>query len=530
MLLTMTAPPDRMAMLRAGFDCLDRACFGDAEALGRDLLRHRAGDVEALLLTGLAIGARGHAHRAAPMLDLVAQARPDVAHPCRDLAGILQRLGRCEDIVAQYRESLLIAPDDIRLRYAFADYLHEAGQPQDAADILAVALRKRPDFDVGHNLMGIALYDLGRIEEAMAHFRHAIAIDPQAAMGWANLGMALKTESRFEEAFDAYNHAIACSPDDPQIQLNRAIALLRAGRMAEAWPDYECRLRVQGQANPLPHERLLPDLSSLPDLTGRTVLVTHEEGFGDTLQFLRYVPLLAVRGAKVLVWVPKELNRLLASQPGPATVLPPGAPIPPHDFHCPFFSLPRAFGTDLGTIPSATPYLHADAALAAHWEALLPAPGRRRVGLVWAGQARPWLPGFAALDRRRSMKLAEFAPLAAIAGANFISLQKGPSAAEPPPPGLALHDPMPGVTDFADTAAIIANLDLVVSVDTSVAHLAAAMGKPILLLDRYDSCWRWLSGREDSPWYPSLRILRQSRMGVWDDVIARAAKLVATGP
>src|ERR1700730_4579823 len=198
MLLTMAAPPDRIAMLRAGFNCLDRACFGDAEALGRDLLSRRDGDVRGVDLTGLAIGARGHAHRAAPMLDLVARARPDVAHPCRDLAGILQRLGRCEDIAAQYRESLRIAPDDINLRYAFADHLHEAGQPQDAADILAQALRLRPDFDVGHNLMGIALYDLGRIEEAIIHFRHAIAIDPQATMGWANLGMALKTESRFD--------------------------------------------------------------------------------------------------------------------------------------------------------------------------------------------------------------------------------------------------------------------------------------------------------------------------------------------
>jgi hypothetical protein len=300
--------------------------------------------------------------------------------------------------------------------------------------------------------------------------------------------------------------------------------------MTQAWADYECRHALPGHAAPLPMQRMLPALSDLPDLAGRTVLAVHEEGFGDTLQFLRYLPLLAQRGARVLVVAPKELTRLLRTVPGIAAVVSDAAALPEYDYHCPFVSLPRAFATTPETIPAAIPYLHADSALTAAWAARLPdAKGALRVGLVWAGQARPWLYGFTTLDRRRSMTLAGFAPLARIQGVRFVSLQKGTPAREAatPPPGLDLHDPMGAAKDFADTAAIIANLDLVISVDTAVVHLAGALGKQVFLLDRYDACWRWLSGREDSPWYPTLRIFRQERVGAWGPVMRRVAGALA---
>jgi hypothetical protein len=178
------------------------------------------------------------------------------------------------------------------------------------------------------------------------------------------------------------------------------------------------------------------------------------------------------------------------------------------------------------TIPSNTPYLAADPELIARWESCL-LHGGLRVGLVWAGQARPWLPGFSTLDRRRSAGITAFAPLAGLPGTCFVSLQKEPAAAETPPPGLELHNPMPQVGDFADTAAIVTCLDLVVSIDTSVVHLAGALGKPVFLLDRYDNCWRWFSGREDSPWYPGLRIFRQERLGDWTVPMRRVAEAVA---
>ena len=269
----------------------------------------------------------------------------------------------------------------------------------------------------------MALIDLGDMAGAIGAFREAVEHAPDDAAAWANLGLALKIEGRFEECFAAYDKALAQAPQDAQIRLNRAVALLRAGRMAEAWPDYESRLAL-GQGPRLPMATLLPALAAEPDLAGRTVLAWHEEGFGDTLQFARYLPLLAARGARVLAWVPLELQRLMRTLDGVAAVLGPPDAAPEFDWHVPFFSLPRVFGTTLATIPATAPYLHADPAAAAARARLL-AGGGLRVGLVWAGQARPWLPGFSALDRRRSMDLAALAPLADIPGFPLYRSRKG---------------------------------------------------------------------------------------------------------
>jgi tetratricopeptide (TPR) repeat protein len=519
----------RRIILQAAWENLRDGHVGVVRNACADLLARDGGDIEASLFLGLALGAAGQADEAAPLLDRVARVRRNFAHPCRDLAALLQQIGRPDLIVPQYRENLRHAPDDVALHYAFADHLHEAGQGAEALEVLEGAIAVDPGFAPAHNLAGIVRADLGDTTAAIAHFRRAIAILPDDAAGWANLGMQLKIEDRFDEALAAYDAALARSPADAHIRLNRALALLRAGRLAEAWPDYECRLWRAADAA-LPPERLLPSRSVLSDLAGRTVLVTHQDGFGDTLQFARYLPLLAARGARVLIWVPAELVALLCRMPGVAEVLSGSRPAPPHDFHCPFTSLPRAFETELRDIPAGVPYLRADPDRVAFWAARLPprAPGALRVGLVWAGQARPHMPGFATLDAHRSMTLADFAPLGGMQGIQFISLQKGPAAAQAaaPPPGLVLHDPMDAVGDFADTAGIVANLDLLVSVDTSVAHLAGAMGGKVLLLDRFDNCWRWLAGREDSPWYPTLRIIRQQRPGDWAGVMRRVVLAV----
>ncbi len=476
---------DRLTLLRAALQHLEAARFTDAEALCRDRLTKHANDLDAAALLGLAIGAQGRLEEATPLLDRVARARPDQPHPSRDLADLLRHAGRHAEAAQQYRTWLKHAPNDA----------------------------------AAHHALGLALAEDGQITAAIEHFRRAVTLDPVPAMGWSNLGMMLKVEQQFPAALAAHDAAVARAPTDPRIRVNRAVALLHAGRLAEAWRDYEWRLRLPGHTS-LPLATLLPDLAVL-DLAGRTVLLTHEEGFGDTLHFVRYVPMLKRLGTRVVLSVPTALTRLLA---GTAEIVPPDAATPRFDFHCPFFSLPRAFGTTLETIPADLPYLTADPALTAHWAAQLPQHGLR-VGLVWAGQARPWLPGFSTLDRRRSAALADFAPLANTEDVTFVSLQMGPPAAEArnPPAPLVLHDPMPDVTDFADTAGIVANLDLVISVDTAVVHLAGALGKPVFLLDRYDNCWRWFSGREDSPWYPRLRIFRQDRLGDWTAPMQRVA-------
>jgi tetratricopeptide (TPR) repeat protein len=513
----------RAAALGGAFAALDAADAETAFSLAAPWLARDEADIEAALATGLALGIRGEAADAAPLLQRVARARPGFAHPGADFARLCRDPAR---VAALFAACAALAETDTGLAYAQADFLLDQGDATGAIAAIRRGLSAAPEFAPGHNMLGMALLEAGDAAAAIAAFRRAAALTPDEGAVWTNLGMALKVEGRFEEAVAAHDRAVALAPGDPRLRLNRAIALLRAGRMAAAWPDYECRL-APGDGLGLPRDRMLPAVTDL-DLRGRTVLAWHEEGFGDTLQFGRYLPLLAARGARVLARLPPPLIRLFAGMPD-IEVLPAGAPIPSFDFHVPVFSLPRAFATTLETIPAAIPYLRADPALVAAWAPRLPRDGRLRVGVVWAGQARPWLPFFTALDRRRSAMLADLAPLTAVPGIRLVSLQMGAPAAAPRPPDIPLFDPMADVRDFADTAAILDQLDVLVSVDTSVVHLAGALGRPVLLLDRYDSCWRWLAGREDSPWYPSLRILRQTVPGDWSGPVARAAALLNSG-
>src|SRR5487761_2045732 len=395
--------PDRPLLLQAALGAIDGPDPEAAHAPCRALLAADPDDPEARLLLGLAHGLSGAIAEAANLLDQVARARPDHAHPCHDLAALLAARGRSAEIAPLYRAAPLLAPGAAALRRGLARHLLAAGDPDAALAALGTADRSA----AACHLAGLAEAELGRIPRAIARFRAAVAR----------------------------------APEDAQIRVNRAVALLHAGRWAAAWGEYEWRLRLPGHSS-LPLDRLMPALAMAGDLAGRRILLTHEEGFGDTLQFARSAAPLIARGAAVTMAVPAPLRRLLAPL---APVLEPGAPLPEHDWHCPFFSLPRVFATTPATIPASVPYLRADPALAAHWAARLgPRDGRLRVGLVWAGQARPWLDGFATLDARRSARLADFAPLGAVPGLRCVSLQAGPKAAQAgaPPPGLDLEDPM----------------------------------------------------------------------------------------
>jgi hypothetical protein len=321
------------------------------------------------------------------------------------------------------------------------------------------------------------------------------------------LGRALTAEGEFDEALAAIGDALRLSPTDIGINLDRAFALLKAGHLLEGWAAYEWRHTPAGP--------MLPKVRYLEDLSGRTVLIEHEDGFGSTIQFLRYTRPLAEMGARVLLKAPPELARLMRGQEGIAEVATGDGELPPFDYRCPANSLPYVFDTSVETIPAGGAYMSADVALTAEWAARLP-PGPR-VGLVWAGASTSGGP----TDRRRSLPFKMLLPLTVTPGVSFVSLQMGAARAEI---AGGVHDPMGAVRDFADTAAIIANLDAVISVDTAVAHLAGAMGKPVFLLDRYDNCWRWLYGRGDSPWYPTLMIFRQLQPGDWLGPVTQAAE------
>jgi Flp pilus assembly protein TadD len=509
--------------LRDALNLLEIAQPEQAVPICRRLISQNRADTEALLLLGLAVGMQGQTAAAAPLLNRVAHMRRGYAHPCGDLARMLAAQDRAALVEPLYRACLKLTPDDLRLRYGLAEFLRERGDCEAAIALLAPVLLTRPDDAEAQDLMGSASAEAGRFAEAAVRFGQATARDPTQATFWANLGMMLKVEGQFDASLQAYDAALARAPDNREIRTNRAVAHLLAGRFTEAWTDVDFLALAQPGSSRLPFDRVLPPASRLPDLTGRTVLVFQEEGLGDTLQFMRYLPLLAQRGARVAVAVPATLVRLLRTVTGVAEVPDGEAPVPAHDFHCTFNGLPRSFETTLDTIPREVPYLTADPALVRDWAARLPSGDALRVGLCWAGQARPWITGIRSLDRRRSTSVATLRPLAAVPGLWFVSLQKGPAAAQAREAGFDLIDVMDDVTDFADTAAIVANLDLVISVDTSIVHLAGALGKPVFLLDRYDNCRRWLSGREDSPWYPTLRIFRQEQSGEWAPVIARVA-------
>jgi hypothetical protein len=345
-----------------------------------------------------------------------------------------------------------------------------------------------------------------------------------------NLSVLLRERGRLEEAGESAREALRLRPGMADAEVNLAMVLLLTGRWTEAWPLYEARWRV-GDLAAERRDFSQPLWTGEQVLHGRTILLHSEQGFGDTLQFCRYAPLVAARGARVILAVQPPLVRLLSRLEGVSQVLPQGDELPAFDLHCPLLSLPRAFATMPDTVPATTPYLGVDPAEQAAWgDVLAGVPGgriggriARRIGLVWAGSARAWLPHAAALDRRRSMRLADMAPLAGVEGCSFVSLQLGPPAAQlrDPPAGLAIADVAGRLTDFAATAALVANLDLVISVDTAVAHLAGALGRPVWLLNRFDTCWRWLLGRDDSPWYPGLRQFRHSGQGGWEDVMAR---------
>ncbi len=509
--------PLRVRQLKAAIEHLEGRRWRMAEVQCRLLVAVNPHDVEAMLVLGLAVAASGEAARAAPILERVRHARPGHADPCRDLETMQPRVPR-SIVTRQYRACLRLAPGDGRLRQDFANYLLDNNEPDTALSVL----RDAPESAVTFNMRGMALAETGRFKEAARCFESAARLEPASPAGWSNLGMMRKIEGRFDAAIAAYDRAVANAGKDSQIIVNRAVALLHAGRWEDAWRDYEWRFSRPGYAA-VSNAQLLGLIEPGADLRGQRILVWHEEGFGDTIQFARYLPMLAALGAEVIASVPAQLVRLLSGMDGITVVKAGNGLLPPHDAHCPFFSLPRAFGTTTRTVPGE-PYLSADPALAAIWAARLSGEGVR-AGLVWAGQARPWLQGFTSVDRRRSVGLAAFAPLAAVRGVQFVSLQAGTQAAQvgDTPLGMELTDRMEFVRDFADTAAMIANLDVVISVDTSVAHLAGAMGKPVFLLDRYDNCWRWLHGRSDSPWYPAMTIFRQPRPGDWSAVMHRAA-------
>ena len=441
-----------------------------------------------------------------------------------------EKLHRYDTADRLYLAALALDPNHVDSQHHHGRVLHAQGQLEAAIEAYQIALRLCPATAGRYTDLSSALSNLGRFDEACWAAEQAVALAPGSADAHNNLGHALLNLNRSAEAIEPYERAAALRPGYAQAHFGHALALLKSGDFERGWAAYEWRWRDCQT----PRTDLAVPAWDGEALGGRTILLHAEQGFGDTLQFVRLAPVVAARGGRVVLEVPRALVRLLGSVKGVAEVVAGGDPLPAIDLQCPLASLPRVCSPRPETIP-ARPYIqvppeeNARQGAALRRQAIGPVErGELVVALVWAGDPRPHEMNSNLVDRRRSTTLETFAPLFDVAGVTFVSLQLGPARQQIAGWGRPLIDGMEGVTDFFDTAARLAGIDLLISVDTSMVHLAGALGMPIWMLSRFDGCWRWLEGRADTPWYPTMRIFRQPSLGDWPGVVAQAAGALRT--
>ncbi|MDR3634015.1 MAG: tetratricopeptide repeat-containing glycosyltransferase family protein [Isosphaeraceae bacterium] len=456
-----------------------------AELVSREILRHEPEAARVWFVLGAARQLRGDLGEAAGCYHQALRVRPDLIEAWSNLGLVRQGQGATDEAVHHFRQ----------------------------------ALRLNPEFADAHNNLGIALHGQGATAEAVHHLRQAIHLRPGFADAHHNLGNALRSQGRPAEALECYDRALDLAPDRAEMHLSRALLRIRTGDFERGWPEYEWRWRCPA----FPPPRYAQPAWDGAPLAGRTILLFADHGLGDTLQFIRYAPLVQRRGGRVVVACQHPLARLLASCPGVERVVPEGEPLPRFDVYAPLMSLPRLFGTTVASVPAEVPYLRSDPRAVANWRRVLEPDGKINVGVVWQGNPRY------GKDRERSFRLAQLEPLARVPGVRFISLQNGAATEQigAVADRFAVLDLGNQLGDFLDIASAMRSLDLVVTPDTALAHLAGALGIPAWVALAFDPDFRWLDGRDDSPWYPAHRLFRQRRPGEWDEVFARMAAALA---
>lgn len=512
---------------------------------------------------GVALARQGRFDEAAVCFRRAIAVWPAYASAYNNLGLVLARQGRLDEAVSSYHQALCFEPGSAEALVNLGNAFREQGKPEAAVAALRRATQLRPALPEAHVGLGQVLARQNRLVEAEEAYRQGLRSCPEAPALWLGLGNVLGKLWRLEEAeaalrealrrspdsADAHNalgvieaqrgrdhDALACferalelRPDLPDGHANRAMIWLLHGDYQRGWAEYEWRFRGSSYAaRPMP--RPAWDGS---DLAGRTILIHSEMGFGDALQFARYAALVKRKGARVLLECPPPLVQLLSTCPGVDRAVPRGSALPPFDVHAPLMSLPSLLGTTLQTVPAEVPYLSAEPERVERWGRELRAAPGLRVGIAWQGSLS------SPSSRVRAVPLAAFAPLAAIEGVTLYSLQKGPGSEQLQEVAgrMQIIDLGPrldvGAAAFVDTAAVMKNLDLVISSDTAIIHLAGALGVPVWVALGYPAEWRWLLGRDDSPWYPTLRLFRQEAPGDWASVFRRIAaelRRLAPGP
>jgi tetratricopeptide (TPR) repeat protein len=509
---------------------LEQGRAADATASYREAVRLQPDYAAAHNNLGTALRLQGRLDEALAGFERALRLDPGYPTAHHNRAGVLRDLGRLAEAVAGYEQALRLRPGWAVAQTNLGNVLREQRKLEDAVACLEQAVRLDAGYAAAHRGLGHALRDAGRPAKAAASYERALHLRPDDADAQNGLGVALREQGQLGEAVAAFERALRLDPQLPDARLNRAQEWLRLGRFAEGWPEYEWRWR-QPHLPPRPSGR--PAWDGSPP-AGRTVLLFAEQGLGDTFQFVRYAALVKRRGGTVVLACQPPLVPLLTGCPGIDRLVAIGSPLPPFDVQAPLLSVPGLLGTTVDSIPRDVPYLAPAPSLVEHWRRELSSVGGFRVGIAWQGN-----PAYPA-DRQRSVPLAHFTRLARLDGVTLVSLQKGPGTEQL----SALADPCPVVDlggrlddasgAFMDTAAVMTSLDLVITSDTAVPHLAGALAVPTWLALPLVPDWRWLIEREDSPWYPTMRLFRQREGGNWDEVFGRIAealrrKLAAPG-
>jgi tetratricopeptide (TPR) repeat protein len=439
--------------------------------------------------------------------------RPDYAEALSNRGNTLRSHHRFDEAIASYDRALAIRPDFVAAICNRGGALQQLGRFDDALASYDRALTFAPNHAEALSNRGVTLHRLNRFEDELASYDRALTVRPNYAEALCNRGVTLHEMRRFDEALASYAEALAARPDYAEAHFNEGLSRALIGDYERGLQKFEWRWRAEQSDQRRDFRQ--PLWLGADDIAGKTILLHAEQGFGDTIQFARYVPMVAARGARVILEVQKPLRRLMEGLAGATDIVAGGEPLPAFDLHCPLLSLPLAFGTRPEAIPAATPYLRAPSREMEGWKQRLGHGRRPIIGLAWSGG--PTL-------RHRSMKLKALLPLLdSDRDATFVSLQKEVPSEDLPAlknqSSLAHfgHE----LSDFADTAAVVSQLDLVISVDSAVAHLAGALAKPVWVLVPFVPDWRWQFDGDDSPWYPTARLFRQDESRAWDRVIAR---------
>jgi tetratricopeptide (TPR) repeat protein len=497
-----------------------RAANRSAEAVEplREALHLRPDFPEAHCNLGQVLATLGKTDEALEAYQQALRLRPDFATAHRKKGILLAQKDQPADAISCLREATRLEPNSDEAFFHLGNALRETGQLEEAIASYQTALRLRPESIATANNLGVSLVELQRYAEADAVYRSALRHAPDHPTTLNNLGVALKGTHQLDEAQDCFARVLRTDPDHVEAHRNRAMTWLLAGDFARGLPEYEWRLRQPGR-DVAPFGK--PRWDGSP-LAGRTILLHTEQGLGDTLQFVRYGALLREQGTRVLLLAPRVLAPLLRSCPAIDQVVVPGEAVPSCDVQAPLMSLPWLCRTTLDTIPRQIPYLTVDEGRIQRWAGVLRSLQGFRVGIAWQGS-----PHYVA-DRGRSIPLCHFRSLAEVEGVRLVGLQKGPGLEQLAGvdfPVISFDRQMDeGGGAFLDTAALMRNLDLVVTSDSAVAHLAGALGVRTWLVLGVTPDWRWLLDREDSPWYPTLRLFRQTAVGEWEPVFTRVAE------